>query len=802
MIQTMAQSLFWSRTNTSLIIPDWRTLSIGLLKTLQRKSWRLISRRPLLRWGWRRLDLTHGSLLMWGWAETLWVHQRCWANVWWPARRVRGGGIVQPVRDHLHEEIIGGLDSDLQNEVTVIEPAPEGKVWVLMPTADRQGVCVWGRHFERNGHPHRSWTRGREDPQQLEVCADDVNPELCRISQQEELCRRWPLWQKELGITEDEPPKSEEGGKDSKETNPDARVLDVDYDTEGERFKEWRQVTLECRDFNFSDWPLDGPLTTQHFLKHTARHGGDPKRWLAEWMRAKQIQEGDRVSFEMKVLIECLYIGGTYDQLNLSGLASIEIIARRIQAIVDAYSAGPIPDWHSAKVMTLYRSPEDAISPQLRSWAARRNKEELDLAQTRAKVREGRRGLLSPEESGAAAIADGALPAAGPKPKPRPRGRGKGLEAPPAQWVTTLGWLPLGSLLTATNPGVQGLELRRPAEIFFLCPYRPRWNVTGASVGDLPRGLQESFTLEKGWEMPSGAWTGWLVSAFKRIQEFKSSTVFNLTLWVEHPFYPTCVTTKESFHRFQSRRQPYRCCSKGVLSMAQRRRLHWQPAHSSASLFQVPWKVLQTHLICWMGVPVDICSALSRCWDPRPSLALRSFIHTGTLCLRISRGCIRSSFRSYIVQTIWCTHNLRSLSAVFSLWKSLMGKRYEWLLMQEAPIVFSENLPEFSSLHQTVFQGLSWMSQKVYIPGKQHMKLIYHRGRYIWAWVTWKTVSIVWGSQSGWQSTSALMAYLPVGWVWKAQFSMGWSSVPTVLFSQLRVLYLWASPGHFSLLRK
>ena len=50
-------------------------------------------------------------------------------------RRVRGGGIVQPVRDHLHEEIIGGLDSDLQNEVTVIEPAPEGKVWVLMPTA-------------------------------------------------------------------------------------------------------------------------------------------------------------------------------------------------------------------------------------------------------------------------------------------------------------------------------------------------------------------------------------------------------------------------------------------------------------------------------------------------------------------------------------------------------------------------------------------------------------------------------------------------------------------------------------------
>lgn len=146
----------------------------------------------------------------------------------------------------------------------------------------------------------------------------------------------------------------------------DARTLYVDYDDEGERFKEWRQVTLESREYNYKDWPLDGPMTTHHFIKHTYRHGGNPKRWLSEWMRAKQIQEGDRISFEMKILIESLYIAGTYDQLNISGLASVEILVRRIQAIVDAYSAGHIPDWNSAKIMTLYilyRSPEDAISP-------------------------------------------------------------------------------------------------------------------------------------------------------------------------------------------------------------------------------------------------------------------------------------------------------------------------------------------------------------------------------------------------------------------------------------------------------
>ena len=140
-------------------------------------------------------------------------------------------------------------------------------------------------------------------------------------------------------------------------------------------------------------------------------------------MRAKQILEGDRICFEVKILIECLYLAGTYDQLNLSGLASAEIICRRIQAVVDAYSSGPVPDWHSARVMTLHRSPEDAISPQLKTWAARKNKEELDLAQTRAKVREGKKGPVTAEESAASAVADGALPAGGPKAKAKAKGR-------------------------------------------------------------------------------------------------------------------------------------------------------------------------------------------------------------------------------------------------------------------------------------------------------------------------------------------------------------------------------------------
>lgn len=101
-------------------------------------------------------------------------------------------------------------------------------------------------------------------------------------------------------------------------------------------------------------------------------------------------------------------------------------------AVVDAFSAGTtgMPDWGAAKVITGYRGPEDVLSPQLRQWAARKGKEEVDLHQARLKMKEGRRALT--DEAGA--VADGSLPptAAPKKGEPKKKGRGPGL-SPPAQ---------------------------------------------------------------------------------------------------------------------------------------------------------------------------------------------------------------------------------------------------------------------------------------------------------------------------------------------------------------------------------
>ena len=112
-------------------------------------------------------------------------------------------------------------------------------------------------------------------------------------------------------------------------------------------------------------------------------------------MRAKQVSDGDRVCFEVRTLVESLYVGGSYDQLNVSSLAMAEVISRRIQAILE--------------------TPTDCQPKPLRTWAAKRSKEEYDLvaSQTlgqKAKVRAGRgqknmgwRALMGSEMEGGVA---------------------------------------------------------------------------------------------------------------------------------------------------------------------------------------------------------------------------------------------------------------------------------------------------------------------------------------------------------------------------------------------------------------
>eukprot|EP00438_Fugacium_kawagutii_P005651 Skav219568 [mRNA] locus=scaffold886:117352:118863:- [translate_table: standard] len=337
------------------------------------------------------------------------------------------------------EEVTGSYAGACQDEVRPIEAAPEGHLWISEEATEK---AMLGE--EVDVRPAHGVSIGRKIGL-AQVGSGFVRVRLVKVEEgpktAEELLSRY---RQSLGIhsgfVDEETQralggagKAEDYGKELEEDKQpeDARVLAVDFDSQGDRFKEFREAVNECKEHSWPDWPLEGPLTTLHLVKHMARSGGTPKTWLNEWARFKEVNEQDRVMFELRTLVDALHLGCCYDQVNVASLASFETISRRIQAIVDAFAAGTrgSPDWGSAKIITNYRGPEDAVSPQLKTWASRKGKEEADLASARSKMREARRGVAS-EEAGA--VAEGSLPTAkgGGKSK---RKTGRGLAAPAAE---------------------------------------------------------------------------------------------------------------------------------------------------------------------------------------------------------------------------------------------------------------------------------------------------------------------------------------------------------------------------------
>ena len=198
----------------------------------------------------------------------------------------------------------------------------------------------------------------------------------------------------------------------------DVRTLWVEFDEQGERFKRWRVLCQELTTQHYKDTPLEGPPTQVHLAKHMERHGGDPRLWLQLWQREKKLESTDRVIHEMKVLIDTLYYAGAYDCLNLGALISIEIVCRRIQTIVDAYSNPARPNWENARIFSGSIAPEDCIAPGFRTWAVRKAKDEAEIAAARSKTRELRGGAGAGGGAGGGGKADeaeavGGLPGGG-----------------------------------------------------------------------------------------------------------------------------------------------------------------------------------------------------------------------------------------------------------------------------------------------------------------------------------------------------------------------------------------------------
>lgn len=169
----------------------------------------------------------------------------------------------------------------------------------------------------------------------------------------------------------------------------DARTLAVDYDGQGERQKPWRLGCREMKEVPFEDWPLEGPRTVLHLAKHMERHGKTPSAFLERWARSKRVEDSDRVYHELPTLIDSLELLVTYDQVNIANLAGVEVMARRLQTVFDAYELNPRrSNFEAAKYFSGMGSATDAVAPELRSFVARKARDDAEVEKQRQKVRE------------------------------------------------------------------------------------------------------------------------------------------------------------------------------------------------------------------------------------------------------------------------------------------------------------------------------------------------------------------------------------------------------------------------------
>ncbi|CAK0860615.1 unnamed protein product [Prorocentrum cordatum] len=73
--------------------------------------------------------------------------------------------------------------------------------------------------------------------------------------------------------------------------------------------------------------------------------------------------------------------GGVYDQLNMGGLMMVEVLTRRVAAVVDAYSDPTKPSWTNARFFEGVSSVEDVSGPELRGYRQSTEQKELEVTQ-------------------------------------------------------------------------------------------------------------------------------------------------------------------------------------------------------------------------------------------------------------------------------------------------------------------------------------------------------------------------------------------------------------------------------------
>jgi len=181
----------------------------------------------------------------------------------------------------------------------------------------------------------------------------------------------------------------------------DLRTLWIDRDKHLRRSKPWADVVGESQQVPHGVDDFSGPEITSWLIQYFLTWGGDPRLWLREWKLEVELRNNDRTMHELTVLIDAFYYAGVVDQVNIPALLCMEVLARRVMTIVDAYATGADkPRWGNSKYYKGSGSIRDGVPTQMKSFIARQVREENEFAVAHARS-SGTQGALGAVQTGA-----------------------------------------------------------------------------------------------------------------------------------------------------------------------------------------------------------------------------------------------------------------------------------------------------------------------------------------------------------------------------------------------------------------
>lgn len=185
------------------------------------------------------------------------------------------------------------------------------------------------------------------------------------------------------------------GGGVADSPGEDARTLGISRDGDGARFKEFHSAVQECKAVDFQDWPINGPRTVKHVITQMLNHGGSALGHHQSWRVACKLQPTDGPSMEHESWSRVLDAMMSYDQLDVTNLASAELVVRAIQRIEEKHKH-KISSSEDAGEGSLFMGAAGGsrsglvISPKLTEWIGTEMQKEAMVAKERRKAREER----------------------------------------------------------------------------------------------------------------------------------------------------------------------------------------------------------------------------------------------------------------------------------------------------------------------------------------------------------------------------------------------------------------------------